>query len=78
MKDPGAEPTTPAACPDCQSDAIKGPDQPGTGLAYWRCLKCGIVWNPERPRDAANTFRSSTAPRSTRPRDTGGDYWKDR
>ncbi len=68
---------TPAACPDCQSDAIKGPDQPGTGLAYWRCLKCGIVWNPERPPDRQAGYQRSTPARSNHQRDTG-DYWKHR
>jgi rubredoxin len=77
MKHPAPEPTVPTACPDCESDKVKGPDQPGTGLAYWRCLACGIVWNPERPRDANSTYRSSTPARPSRPRDTG-DYWKNR
>jgi hypothetical protein len=70
------EPTRPVACPDCLSDQIKGPDQPGTGLAYWRCLKCGIVWNPERAPDRG-TLRSSMSRRSTRQRDSGS-YWKNR
>jgi rubredoxin len=68
-----AEPTTPVACPDCQSDNIKGPEQPGAGLSYWRCLKCGIVWNPERPPDRSS---QRSAPRSTQNR--AADYWKNR
>ena len=71
------EPTTPVVCPDCRSDQIKGPDQPGAGLSYWRCLKCGIVWNPERPPDRENRHRSSISRRPIQQRD-GGDYWKNR
>ena len=50
-------PARPVACPDCLTDQIKGPDLPGTGLAYWRCLKCGVVWNPERPPDRSRSRR---------------------
>ena len=71
MTQPASGPATPAACPDCRSDQIKGPDQPGTGLSYWRCLKCGIVWNPERPPDRS---RSGRQERTTR-RDDFSDYW---
>ena len=60
MTQPVALPVTPVACPDCLTDQIKGPEQPGAGLAYWRCLKCGVVWNPERPPD-----RSRNAPPRT-------------
>ena len=77
MKDSGADPIVPVACPDCRSDQIKGPDQPGTGLSYWRCLKCGVVWNPERPPDRAGSRYASNSPRSTHHRDIG-DYWKNR
>ena len=31
MTQPVADPVTPVACPDCLTDQIKGPDQPGTG-----------------------------------------------
>ena len=70
------EPTVPAACPDCLSDQLKGPDQPGLGLSYWRCLKCGLVWNPERAPDR-NSVRSSTSSRSSQYRNDGA-YWKTR
>jgi hypothetical protein len=69
MNQPVANPV-PIACPDCLSDQIKGPDQPGTGLSYWRCLKCGVVWNPERPPDRSRSRRPErTAQRSN------SDYW---
>ena len=50
------EATVPVACAGCGSDRIKGPDQPGAGLSYWRCLKCGIVWNPVSAFEAAVDF----------------------
>jgi len=65
---------TPVACPDCLSDQIKGPDQTGTGLSYWRCLKCGVVWNPERPPDRS---RSRQTERTTH-RNSAGDYWRNK
>jgi hypothetical protein len=76
MTHPAPEPTVPVACAGCGSDRIKGPDQPEAGLSYWRCLKCGIVWNPERPPDRSSTFRSISS-RSTQKRDSG-DYWENR
>jgi rubredoxin len=69
-----SDPVTPVACPDCQTDQIKGPDQPGTGLSYWRCLKCGVVWNPERPPERG---RSRQVERTTH-RNTTSDYWRNK
>jgi ribosomal protein L37AE/L43A len=41
-----AKPNQPPACPKCgsrdTSSAAKRPD----ANSYWRCLKCGDVWNP--------------------------------
>jgi hypothetical protein len=74
MSEHVADPVTPTACPDCLTGEIKGPEQPGTGLSYWRCLKCGIVWNPERPPDRSRTRR---AERSTQ-RNNTGDYWRNK
>jgi hypothetical protein len=71
MTQPVSDPVIPGACPDCRSDQIKGPDQPGTGLAYWRCLKCGVVWNPERPPDRSRT----RARERTSERHSTSDYW---
>ena len=69
-----SDPINPVACPDCQTDQIKGPDQPGTGLAYWRCLKCGVVWNPERPPDRSR----SRQPERTTHRTATSDYWRNK
>jgi rubredoxin len=71
MTQQAANPVAPAACPDCRSDQIKAPDQPGDGLSYWRCLKCGVVWNPERPRDRDLQSR----PQRTTHSNYSGDYW---
>ena len=36
----------PPACPKCQSpDACSASKRP-TVESYWRCLRCGEVWNP--------------------------------
>jgi hypothetical protein len=36
----------PPACPKCQSpDACSASKRP-TLDSYWRCLRCGEVWNP--------------------------------
>jgi hypothetical protein len=36
----------PPACPKCQSpDACSAAKRP-TANSYWRCLRCGEVWNP--------------------------------
>lgn len=74
MSQPAIDPVVPAACPDCLTNQIKGPDQPGTGLAYWRCLKCGIVWNPERPPDRSRDRR----PERVTHRNNDSDYWRNK
>jgi hypothetical protein len=71
MTQPVTEAVTPVACPDCLTDQIKGPEQPGAGLSYWRCLKCGVVWNPERPPDRSRMRR----PERTMQRNNNSDYW---
>ena len=74
MTQPATGPAVPAACPDCRSEQIKGPDQPGTGLSYWRCLKCGVVWNPERPPDRSRDRR----PERATPRSHYSEYWQNK
>jgi rubredoxin len=48
----------------------------GKGLSYWRCLKCGGVWNPERPPDNAAASKRSNQ-RAGRRSDLD-DYFKNR
>ena len=47
---PSAAAVTPASCPSCHSPSIvtnaKIPDVD----SYWRCTKCGNVWNASRAR----------------------------
>lgn len=80
MKQRAPESATPTSCPDCLSTKIKGPDQVGTGLSYWRCLSCGIVWNPERPPErGSSALERPSSPRSVRQKDPADyDYWKNR
>jgi predicted RNA-binding Zn-ribbon protein involved in translation (DUF1610 family) len=52
----------PAACPFCQSADIGTTSKAVTVSTYWRCAKCGQIWNSgrlreQRPRD---TFRWNT------------------
>lgn len=75
MKDAAPEPTSPTSCPTCLSGNIKAPDQVGKGLSYWRCLKCGVVWNPERSPDNGSVSRPNS--RSARRSDLD-DYFKNR
>lgn len=77
MKNADEGPEPPNYCPTCLSGNVKGPDQPGKGLSYWRCLKCGIVWNPERPPDNAAELKRAVNTRSARRSDLD-DYFKNR
>lgn len=74
MTEPAADPVAPVACPDCLSDQLKGPDQAGAELSYWRCLKCGVVWNPKRlpHRSTSRGTERATQRRSV------SDYWHDK
>jgi transposase-like protein len=50
--------TTSPTCPFCHSkDILTGSKLDDD--AYWRCCKCGEMWNPKRLR----TFRIYQAPR---------------
>jgi len=44
------EPAAPAKCPFCASDAIAATTQKVTAATYWRCEKCGQLWNSDRLR----------------------------
>jgi rubredoxin len=77
MKDAPEPPLTPSSCPTCLSGNIKAPDQTAKGLTYWRCLKCGVVWNPERPPDGSSVTVRRTNARTSRRSDLD-DYFKNR
>jgi transposase-like protein len=38
----------PTACPVCRSINLTTAGKKATATSYWRCLKCGEVWNQER------------------------------
>jgi transposase-like protein len=38
----------PKACPVCRSTDVTTTGKKATATSYWRCLKCGEVWNQER------------------------------
>ena len=38
--------TTPPVCPKCQSPDTCSASKRPTSDSYWRCLRCGDVWNP--------------------------------
>ncbi len=40
----------PAACPACQSTVLVTTTKSPDADSYWRCTKCGEVWNDSRRR----------------------------
>ena len=40
--------STPSMCPACQSSAITTTAKSPDVNTYWRCQKCGEVWNVSR------------------------------
>ena len=54
MKDVASIPSTssghvaPATCPECQSSAIVTKAKIPDADTYWRCTKCGEIWNAAR------------------------------
>jgi transposase-like protein len=40
----------PKACPACRSTDLTTTGKKATATSYWRCLRCGEVWNQERRR----------------------------
>lgn len=40
--------TPPAQCPACRSSAIVTTAKVPDAASYWRCTKCGDVWNAKR------------------------------
>ena len=41
-------PAMPASCPSCQSTLIVTTAKSPDADSYWRCTKCGEVWNASR------------------------------
>ena len=42
--------TRPDKCPECGSTAVGTLAKEITAATYWRCHRCGHVWNPGRDR----------------------------
>jgi transposase-like protein len=42
----------PKACPACRSIEFTTTSKTVTVTSYWRCLRCGEIWNQERSRAA--------------------------
>ncbi len=40
--------TQPPTCPKCGSRDTSSAAKRPTANSYWRCLKCGDVWNPSQ------------------------------
>jgi predicted Zn finger-like uncharacterized protein len=39
---------SPASCPSCRSTAVVSTAKQPNASGYWRCERCGEVWNPGR------------------------------
>lgn len=44
----------PASCPTCKSASILTTAKTPDSTSYWRCTKCGDVWNDSRRQAASN------------------------
>ena len=44
-------PPPPTRCPACESSSILTTSKSPDVESYWRCTKCGEVWNASRSRD---------------------------
>lgn len=50
--------SAPEYCPACQSASIVTTSKSVTCETYWRCNRCGEVWNPERRNKGIQRPRS--------------------
>jgi len=41
-------PEPPKACPVCRSGQLTTTSKTVSATSYWRCLRCGEVWNAKR------------------------------
>jgi transposase-like protein len=44
----GHGPPSKPTCPACQSDEVATTSKSVSEATYWRCHKCGEIWNPSR------------------------------
>jgi transposase-like protein len=53
MSPPPDAPQRPAACPSCGSAEVTTAGKHTDASSYWRCEKCGEVWNVGRRQEPA-------------------------
>ena len=51
--EPGVTTEPPTHCPTCSSREVTTVSKVVTAATYWRCGKCGDVWNVERRREGS-------------------------
>jgi predicted Zn finger-like uncharacterized protein len=56
---------TAGSCPGCQSSFIVTTAKIPDADSYWRCMKCGDVWNVARSRGARSSGRDDWMRRRT-------------
>lgn len=47
----------PVMCPVCRSTDLTTTSKTVTSSSYWRCLKCGEIWNAKRLEEGARYWR---------------------
>ena len=50
--------TVPSNCPSCRSPEVSTVSKVVTAATYWRCGKCGDVWNAGRRREVTGYSRT--------------------
>jgi transposase-like protein len=56
---PGEATTAPEACPFCKSRDIATTSKAVDASTYWRCTKCGQIWNAFRLQQHGRHLRSN-------------------
>jgi predicted Zn finger-like uncharacterized protein len=56
---------TAGSCPGCQSSFIVTTSKIPDADSYWRCMKCGDVWNVGRSRASRSSGRDDWMRRRT-------------
>lgn len=49
--------TAPETCPTCRSSSILTTSKTPDAESYWRCVRCGDVWNDSRRRALSGASR---------------------
>jgi transposase-like protein len=54
---PAADMESPSRCPACAAETIATTGKTADADSYWRCLRCGEVWNPARRQRGRPGYR---------------------